>query len=251
MGIGNIVGWYVKSSEARKKRKYTSYARICVYIDISKALSGLVTLEYQDEDWNQTIDYEHIMFHRMKCHENNHLFWDCPLNAQIPKARESKKKEGFTIVTGWKRNLPQKHNQDNTPKITTKNSYDILNQLSREEEVQYPHKMNNQEKEKGQSLHQSDKCKEDHPGDKPDENGDTLMQLDKQDQAYIDLEKVEEALNRKDLHTIPMEQLRKVHKVFIDSTAGSTSRLGISLDPATESKHTPWENKRQGHKSTH
>jgi hypothetical protein len=127
----------------------------------------------------------------------HHLFRDCPLNAQIPKAGESKKKDGFTTVTGQKRNPPRKQNQDNTPKITTKNSYDILNQLPGEEEVQDPHKMNNQEKEKGQASHQSDKGKEDHPGDKPDENGDTLMQLDEQDLADIDLEKLEEALNRR------------------------------------------------------
>jgi hypothetical protein len=46
MGIGNIVGQYVKASEATKQRKYTSYARICVYMNISKALPGAVTLEY-------------------------------------------------------------------------------------------------------------------------------------------------------------------------------------------------------------
>lgn len=46
MGIGNTVGHYVKTSEATKQRKYTSYARICVCMNISKALPGLVTLEY-------------------------------------------------------------------------------------------------------------------------------------------------------------------------------------------------------------
>jgi hypothetical protein len=61
-GIHNTLGKHVKSSEATKQRKYTSYARICVYMDISKALPGMVTLEYQDEEWAQTIDYEHIPF---------------------------------------------------------------------------------------------------------------------------------------------------------------------------------------------
>jgi hypothetical protein len=102
MGIGNTVGRYVKSSEATKQRKYTSYARICVYMDISKALPGSVTLEYQDEDWNQTMDYEHIPFRCRKCHEHGHLFRDCPLNAQNLKAGEGKKKEGYTMVTGRK-----------------------------------------------------------------------------------------------------------------------------------------------------
>jgi hypothetical protein len=46
MGIGNTVGQYVKESEATKQRKYTSYARIYVYMNIYKALLGVVTLEY-------------------------------------------------------------------------------------------------------------------------------------------------------------------------------------------------------------
>jgi hypothetical protein len=50
MGIGNTAARYVKSSEAKKQRKYTSYARIYVYMDISKSLPGSITLEYQDED---------------------------------------------------------------------------------------------------------------------------------------------------------------------------------------------------------
>jgi hypothetical protein len=72
--------------------------------------------------------------------------------------------------------------------------------------------------------------------DRPEESRDTLMQLYEQDMGDIDLEKLKEAFNRKDLQTIPVEQLGKVHKVFIESTTGSTSRLGISLDPTTELK---------------
>jgi hypothetical protein len=203
------VGRYVKSSEATKQRKYTSYARICVYMDISKALPGSVTLEYQDEDWNQTIDYEHIPFRCRKFHEHGHLFRDCPLNAQAPKAGEKKQKEGFTTVTRRKRNPPWKKNLDNAPKIITKNSYDILNQLSEEEEIQDPHKEKIQEKGKGQVAHPSTQSKEHHQGDKLGENGDTLMKLDEQDLADIDLEKLEEALNQKDLQTIPVEQTQK------------------------------------------
>jgi hypothetical protein len=50
------------------------------------------------------------------------------------------------------------------------------------------------------------------------------MQMDAQDLAGIDLEKLEEALDQKDLQGLPEEQLRKVHKVFLNSTAGSTAR---------------------------
>jgi hypothetical protein len=183
MGIGNTVGRYVKSYEATKQRKYTSYARICVYMDISKALPGSVTLEYQDEDWNQTMDYEHIPFHCRKCHEHGHLFCDCPLNVQNPKAGEGKKKEGYTTVTGRKRHPPEKKTQESTQNIPTKNSFDILNQLPEEEEVGNPHKKDNQDKEKGKSKHQTEPSKENNQEtspttqqnvDKPEEGGGTL-----------------------------------------------------------------------------
>jgi hypothetical protein len=94
MGIGKTLGIYVKSSEATKQRRYTSYARICVYMNISKALPGSVTLEYQDEDWIQTIDYEHIPFHCRKCHEHGHVFQDFPLNALDATTNEKK-------IKGW------------------------------------------------------------------------------------------------------------------------------------------------------
>jgi hypothetical protein len=66
------------------------------------------------------------------------------------------------------------------------------------------------------------------------------------DLAGIDLEKLEEALNQKDMQALPEEKLRKVHKVFLDSTTGSTARLGIATNPSSDSKRIPRENKRRG-----
>lgn len=77
------------------------------------------------------------------------------------------------------------------------------------------------------------------------------MQLDTQDLAGIDLEKLEESLNLRDLQGLPEEQLRKVHKVFLDSMAGSTARLGIATESNSFSKKIPPENKRRGRKPVH
>jgi hypothetical protein len=74
------------------------------------------------------------------------------------------------------------------------------------------------------------------------------MIMDETDLAEIDLEKLEEALNQKDLQHIPVEQLRKVHKVFTDSMEGSIARLGISSDPNPEPKKSTKESKRRGRK---
>lgn len=78
--IGNKLGCFVKASEAKKRGKYTSYARNCVEMDLSGALLDEVILEVFDEDWVQTVDYEHIPFRCHKCHEHGHLFRDFPLS---------------------------------------------------------------------------------------------------------------------------------------------------------------------------
>jgi hypothetical protein len=80
---------------------------------------------------------------------------------------------------------------------------------------------------------------------------DTIMEMDEQDLVEIDLDKLEEALNKKDLQTLPEDKLRKFHKVFMDSSARATSRLGIIIDPNQDPRKHPKENKRRGRKPTH
>jgi hypothetical protein len=249
MGIGNTLGQYVKASEATRQRKYTSYARICVYMNISKALPGAVTLEYQDEDWQQTIDYEHIPFRCRRCHEHGHLYRDCPIIKQATKATENRQKDGFTTVTSKRRNPPRKQAANDRQNIATKNSFEILEQLPEDEEVQDPHKNPLKTPAEGSNLDPNP-----HIGEIPmdghgEGDGDTPMLLDDRDLAGIDLEKLEEALNQKDLQTLPEEQLRKVHKVFLNSSAGSTARLGIATDSNSGSKRILRESKRRGRKT--
>jgi hypothetical protein len=119
MGIGNTLGKHVKSSEATKQRKYTSYARICVYMNISKALPGTVTLEYQDEEWAQTIDYEHIPFRCRKFHEHGaplqRLPSQCPPPRQKLKRNQRKGLPRFKIAEGNRRRNPPPTMEERTP----------------------------------------------------------------------------------------------------------------------------------------
>ena len=64
-----------------KRIMYVLYARICVYLDISKVLPESIKLSWHDEEWLQAIDYEHILFYYRKCHEYGNIFRECPLNA--------------------------------------------------------------------------------------------------------------------------------------------------------------------------
>jgi hypothetical protein len=254
MGIGNTLGHYVKASEATRHRKYTSYARICVYMNISKALPGAVTLEYQDEDWLQTLDYEHIPFRCRRCHEHGHLFRDCPLLKQNASAKESKQADGFTTVTAKRRNPPKKHPGNPKSNLATKNPYEILEQLPEEEEVQNPHTQPQQPQK--ENMHPNPQNpphqnQESHMEDREEGEGDTPMILDDRELAGIDLEKLEEAIDQKNLQTLPEEQLRKVHKVFLNSSAGSTARLGIAQDQNSGSKKILRESRRRGRKTAH
>ena len=67
-GIGNTLRSFVKILEVTKRDRYTSYACICIYMDISKPLPDYITLTYHNSDWIQTINYEHLPFHCCKCH---------------------------------------------------------------------------------------------------------------------------------------------------------------------------------------
>ena len=66
-GIGNTLGMFVKAVEAKKQRRYISYARIYVYMDVSNTFPGTIKLEYQDKECEKTTDYEHIPFCCRKC----------------------------------------------------------------------------------------------------------------------------------------------------------------------------------------
>jgi hypothetical protein len=94
--------------------------------------------------------------------------------------------------------------------------------------------------------------KDDEPLDL--EDGDAEMDLDEQDLAGIDLEHLEQAYHHQQLYTIPPDQLRKVHKVFLNSSAGSTTRsssgLGIQGSQLKEQCKTQKDEKKRGRKST-
>jgi hypothetical protein len=56
--IGNKLGKYVKTSEETLRGKYTPYARMFIEMDVSGALPEAISLEFRDEEWIQSIDYE-------------------------------------------------------------------------------------------------------------------------------------------------------------------------------------------------
>jgi hypothetical protein len=86
-GIGNPLGSFIKISEITKVAKYTSYARICVYMNVVGALSDAVTITYQDNEWNQMVEYKHIPFRCKKFHVHDHLYHDFLMNVKQPEVK--------------------------------------------------------------------------------------------------------------------------------------------------------------------
>lgn len=103
------------------------------------------------------------------------------------------------MIQTRKKNPPQKQEASPKPGISTKNTYDILSQLLEDEEIQDLHIGSQKGKDLSSILPPSGLNKETNAEEKGDADGDTLMQLDAQDLAGINLEKLEEALNLRDL----------------------------------------------------
>ena len=73
-GIGNSLGSFVKIAETTWRRRYTSFSRIYVYMNISEPFPENIELEYDGKIWLQLLDYEHIPFCYRRCHKYGHLY---------------------------------------------------------------------------------------------------------------------------------------------------------------------------------
>ena len=62
-------------------------------MDLSGALLEKVILEVFDEEWVQTVEYEHIPFRCRKCHEHGHLFREFPLSQADNKGKTKEMKD--------------------------------------------------------------------------------------------------------------------------------------------------------------
>jgi hypothetical protein len=99
-GIANTLSSFVRIIDATQQGRYTSYAIIFVYPNVSKALPTSICLRYRDNDWIQMLDYEHIPSMCRKCHMHGHLFRDYPMNKQFDqsKSHHDKDEDNFEKV---------------------------------------------------------------------------------------------------------------------------------------------------------
>ena len=104
--IGNSIGEFVKFVEQTRLQRYTTFARICVYMDLSKDLPEAINMNWDDEEWIQQIDYEQLPFQCRIYHEYGHFERNCPRGGQekaAPVPEEVPGSEGFTQVKNRRR----------------------------------------------------------------------------------------------------------------------------------------------------
>jgi len=141
--IGNALGEFIKVAEDTKFCRYTSYTRICIYMDLKQALPDTVSLLHEEVEWIQLIDYEHVLFRCRKCHNLGHLFRDCPLNKKMPTSTNANNQapDGFTKVVNRRRgnkepNTNSKTDQANKAKSSKPNSFETLANLEAQDPAQ-------------------------------------------------------------------------------------------------------------------
>eukprot|EP00253_Pinus_taeda_P025024 PITA_25024 len=158
--IGNTQGEFVKITEETKTSRYTSYARICVYMDLNQALLDAVNISYFDNKWLQIIDYEHVPFRCRRCHALGHLFRDCPLTQKPSPALDPEAYEGNGFIKVV--NCPRAHKkqapkpkvaQTSQPRPSTSNSFGALaDQSETQMNLSEPTPMNDDNPKKGRST---------------------------------------------------------------------------------------------------
>lgn len=82
--IENQLGVFIKASDLTIQGKYTTYARLCVYMDISGPLPDHMELIHKEVQWKKTIDYENIPFRCRTCRYHGHLSHNCTANKPQP-----------------------------------------------------------------------------------------------------------------------------------------------------------------------
>lgn len=76
--IGNKLGHFIMLFDITKKGRYTTYAQVCVFKNLSKPFLTSILLGGEYIIWEKFIDYEQIPFWCCRCHAYDHLFRDYP-----------------------------------------------------------------------------------------------------------------------------------------------------------------------------
>ena len=113
-------------------------------MDLSRELLEAISLNWEDEEWIQPIDYEQLPFRCRLYHEYGHLGRNCPKHSprndlSPPSLNKSAEDDGFTQVKNRRRSKgggkPSVQNESMTMENKQGNSIEALGTLNEGEEV--------------------------------------------------------------------------------------------------------------------
>jgi hypothetical protein len=207
------------------------------------ALPEAICLEFRDEEWIQSIDYEQIPFRCRRCHEHGHLLRECPLTRKTEqeKTKQNQDEEGFV-----RPNYKGKGNrrQNKTPANShpeTKNSFEGLGnqtqvretgqdrQGEREQEEKETNKTMEQQnlqetvgndkvstgegsRDPNTPMHEGDGDSEMTPSEVGTEDPDLRDIVEREG---IDLQNILEQWKKQGMDNIPSEQLDHIQYLFL------------------------------------
>ena len=242
--IGNSLGEFIKVAEQTRLQRYTAFARICVYMDLSRELPEAISLNWEDEEWIQPLDYEQLPFRCRLCHEYGHFGRNCPNaslrpNPAAPVSPPEAGTDGFTMVKNKRRGkgggkILTRPDQS-TPEIPQGNAFEVL--ASAEE------KDGNQPQTQPSDPPPPPDPKDDQQMDGVEEDEGDDMEL-----GELDLDAIEEECRKKDQGYVSRRQLELLQEAIIKS--GAVECLGIDPDaPKGSKRKSPEEELRRGRKT--
>ena len=124
-------------------QRYTAFTHICVYMDLSRELPEAISLNWEDEEWIQPIDYEQLPFRCHHCHDYGHLRRNFPklsprVEPSAPHQGKDQEVDGFTQVKNRRRSKgggkPITKKESVTKENKPGNPFEVLESMNEDEE---------------------------------------------------------------------------------------------------------------------
>lgn len=93
IAIGNTLGKFLKIDNDKPTRGIFTFSRICVEVDLSEGLPASITLNFNNTQWIQQLDYENTTFRCRGCSQTGHLHSACSKAKQTPKWNKKQQKQ--------------------------------------------------------------------------------------------------------------------------------------------------------------
>lgn len=180
-------------------------------MNISNPIPDTIELEYHEEVWQQTLDYEHIPFRYRRCHEYGHLVKEFHLTAEEEqrKSKQQKRKkkgqEGFQEVKS--RRIPIKENsnegkKEQQPHPGKSNSFEILQEEGEDEDqtMEYQEDKEKESSSSSERTHTKRKAQSDIPEKEKEQEEETKnmvteMEINRGEDLSIEEEVLRKLLN--------------------------------------------------------